>query len=276
MPTIQLSLAILAASLCHKAAADVSTHINFVTQYQVHLVNVLVDQNGLPYSTQTIESLASTPAANPPPAAPTAPAAVTSPAWVLGQSSDNGSPSHGQDHDVPAPGYTGSAADEIPSATPTTSPENTALLDPATSVSSPEPVTSDVPTFSQTTSSDPAPIPSKTTSSAPVTIGTDSKTFSGDATYYDVGLGACGVANDNSEFIAALNVDQFHEFGSMSNGNPACGKTATIHYQGKSVTVTIQDKCPGCAHGDLDLSPSAFEQLSDKGAGRIKMTWSFN
>lgn len=100
-----------------------------------------------------------------------------------------------------------------------------------------------------------------------------SQDFSGQATYYDVGLGACGVTNTNSELIAAMNVDQF---GSQSNGNPICGKQATLYYQGKSVTVTVQDKCPGCSYGDIDLSPAAFQALADESLGRIPITWHFN
>lgn len=47
--------------------------------------------------------------------------------------------------------------------------------------------------------------------------------------------------------------------------------------QGKSVTVTITDRCTGCAEFDLDFSPSAFSQLADQSVGRIHgMTWHFD
>jgi rare lipoprotein A (peptidoglycan hydrolase) len=42
---------------------------------------------------------------------------------------------------------------------------------------------------------------------------------------------------------------------------------------GKTVTVAIQDRCPGCAERDLDLSPSAFQQLAHLDVGRMEMTW---
>lgn len=119
-----------------------------------------------------------------------------------------------------------------------------------------------------------AEAPASTTTSA--SSGGSGAEFSGDATYYAPGLGACGWTNTESDFIAALNVDQFNGFGSMSNGNPVCGKKATIQYQGKTVTVTITDKCPGCSHGDLDLSPAAFQQLADESLGRIHIDWSFD
>lgn len=44
--------------------------------------------------------------------------------------------------------------------------------------------------------------------------------------------------------------------------------------QGKSVEVTVTDRCTGCAETDLDFSPSAFDQLADETVGRISgMTW---
>lgn len=43
--------------------------------------------------------------------------------------------------------------------------------------------------------------------------------------------------------------------------------------QGKSVTVTVEDRCVGCAEDDLDFSPAAFDQLADESLGRIAITW---
>ena len=43
---------------------------------------------------------------------------------------------------------------------------------------------------------------------------------------------------------------------------------------GKSVTVTVEDKCEGCAQFDLDMSPAAFNTLADPSVGRIHdVTW---
>lgn len=142
--------------------------------------------------------------------------------------------------------------------------------------------TTDSPTSVHTEPSPTANIASSSTesSSTPSTSADSSsgsgQTFDGDATFYEVGMGACGWQNDDSDFIAALNVDQFNGFGAMSNGNPVCGKKASISYNGKHTTVTITDKCPGCSHGDLDLSPAAFKSLADEGAGRIKISWQFS
>ena len=46
---------------------------------------------------------------------------------------------------------------------------------------------------------------------------------------------------------------------------------------GKSVQVTITDRCEGCDMFSLDFSPSAFTQLADESVGRLSgMTWKFN
>ena len=45
--------------------------------------------------------------------------------------------------------------------------------------------------------------------------------------------------------------------------------------QGKSVTATVADLCPGCGAGGVDLTPVAFEQLADLSVGRIEVTWDY-
>lgn len=43
------------------------------------------------------------------------------------------------------------------------------------------------------------------------------------------------------------------------------------------VTITIVDRCVGCAEWDLDFSPAAFSQLADESLGRLHgMTWHFD
>lgn len=39
--------------------------------------------------------------------------------------------------------------------------------------------------------------------------------------------------------------------------------------QGKTVTVTITDRCTGCALTSLDFSPAAFDELADPSVGRL-------
>jgi hypothetical protein len=106
-------------------------------------------------------------------------------------------------------------------------------------------------------------------------------TQTGQGTFYATGLGACGITNNDGQFIAAASHLLFDNFpgytGGNPNANPMCGRQVTAHYQGKSVTVTLTDRCEGCAVGDLDFSPAAFNQLADPSAGRISgMTWTWN
>jgi expansin (peptidoglycan-binding protein) len=59
------------------------------------------------------------------------------------------------------------------------------------------------------------------------------------------------------------------------NQNPICGRQAQITSGGKSIVVTVTDRCEGCAYGDFDLSPSAFNALQDFGVGRTGCTYQF-
>lgn len=98
---------------------------------------------------------------------------------------------------------------------------------------------------------------------------------SGDITYYEAGLGACGItSNGETDMIVALP----HEFmGTQSNGNPYCGKSLTISKGGKTIVATVADKCMGCVGRDLDLSNIAFKSLGiDFAVGRTTADWWFN
>ncbi|KAG1084906.1 hypothetical protein G6F42_021601 [Rhizopus arrhizus] len=74
--------------------------------------------------------------------------------------------------------------------------------------------------------------------------------------------------------IVALNHGQMAN-GANSNKNPNCGRRITATGPKGSVTVKVVDTCPGCANGDLDLSPAAFAKIADMDAGRVPVTWSW-
>ncbi|KAH9922477.1 RlpA-like double-psi beta-barrel-protein domain-containing protein-containing protein [Fomitopsis serialis] len=108
-----------------------------------------------------------------------------------------------------------------------------------------------------------------------------SGTQTGDATYYETGLGACGVTNTDSDYIVAVSENLFDNYpgytGANPNDNPVCNKQITASYNGKSVTVTVTDRCTGCDTTSLDFSPSAFQQLADLSVGRLHgMTWDWS
>lgn len=98
---------------------------------------------------------------------------------------------------------------------------------------------------------------------------------SGDITFYEAGLGACGETTDGeTDNVVAL---PWAFMGTQSNGNPFCGKTITISKGGKTVQATVVDKCMGCVGRDLDLSNKAFQDLGvDFSVGRTTADWWFN
>ena len=106
--------------------------------------------------------------------------------------------------------------------------------------------------------------------------------YTGDGTYYSpsVGFGSCGHLNKDTDHVAALATGSMTFYNpSNPNNNPICGHKVKVWETGKpskTVTVTIEDTCPGC-HGkyDLDLSPAAFNLLDNPQVGRIKISWEF-
>ncbi|KAF7343603.1 hypothetical protein MSAN_01980800 [Mycena sanguinolenta] len=98
---------------------------------------------------------------------------------------------------------------------------------------------------------------------------------SGIASYYfpDGGIGACGNALQNGDFIVALGTDTW-------DGGAHCGQTVDVQYQGTSIQVTVQDLCEGCASrgaNGLDLSQGAMAALDPNyvNDGVISVVWSF-
>jgi len=149
-----------------------------------------------------------------------------------------------------------------PASTPT--PQDS---QPSSSIPAPEPSTSP-------SQHSPAPTPTTSPTPTPTSGGnSNGQTYTGQGTYYDTGLGACGIVNTNTDFIAAAAKSFFDSYpgydGVNPNHNPMCGKIASVTYQGKNVQVSLTDRCEGCAYGDLDFSPAAFDKLADPSVGRI-------
>ncbi|RIB23917.1 expansin module family protein [Gigaspora rosea] len=97
-------------------------------------------------------------------------------------------------------------------------------------------------------------------------------TYSGDGTFYAVGLGACGIVNDNDQMVAALPAQQFDYL----TRTKACGSIAVVVHGGKQVTVKIIDRCAGCQLGDIDLSPAAFKKIAHPREGRVHVMYTLN
>lgn len=92
---------------------------------------------------------------------------------------------------------------------------------------------------------------------------------SGDATFYQPGVGACGWTSKSEDLIVAIGHD-LYDSGSY------CGRGLFASYNGKSVSVTVVDRCEGCTQNDLDLSPAAFNQLASPDVGLLhNVQWHF-
>ncbi|KIJ40170.1 hypothetical protein M422DRAFT_230335 [Sphaerobolus stellatus SS14] len=195
----------------------------------------------------------------------TIPSAVANVAAAPASSSVEVTPSSQEASPEPSPSPSAQASAQDP---PTTQPPAPTTQAAPTTSSTPAPV--------PTTSATPAPAPTTSSSS----LGNDVGTFTGQATWYDTGLTACGVTNTNTEYIAAVSELLFDTYpgynGANPNNNPICGKQAQVTYEGKTITVTITDRCTACAMYDLDFTPTAFQNLADLGAGRISgISWHF-
>ncbi|KAF9236492.1 RlpA-like double-psi beta-barrel-protein domain-containing protein-containing protein [Melanogaster broomeanus] len=95
-------------------------------------------------------------------------------------------------------------------------------------------------------------------------------THYGRGTWFNVGEGACGDWNVNSDSIVAISAQIYG-----SGGN--CGQWVhvTNTANGKSAYGLTRDECESCGAGDLDMSPGLFEQIGDLSTGVLSISWNF-
>jgi len=97
----------------------------------------------------------------------------------------------------------------------------------------------------------------------------DTEIHGGDATWYELAGNPvnCGFPTDSlPPYYAALNGPQYGDAD-------YCGACILAEGPGGSVELLIVDQCPGCAFGDIDLSPAAFEQIAALDDGRVEVSW---
>ncbi|EJT98499.1 barwin-like endoglucanase [Dacryopinax primogenitus] len=110
------------------------------------------------------------------------------------------------------------------------------------------------------------PAPQASSSSLEPTV------FTGRATWFEVGLGACGYTDTDADYVVALNAPQYTS-GDFCNRFLLVSNSDT----GASAVAKVRDECPGCAEGSLDMSPDLFKALSSGGLdeGVFPISWQF-
>ncbi|KAL6303393.1 hypothetical protein BKA93DRAFT_750563 [Sparassis latifolia] len=91
-------------------------------------------------------------------------------------------------------------------------------------------------------------------------------------TVYDPGLGACGITNVPSDFVVALDSDQY---GSGYPG-PNCFLSITIQVGNTTAIAQITEECPSCPLYGLQLTPGLFEVFAALEVGVLYGTWWVN
>ncbi|KAI1091892.1 hypothetical protein F5B19DRAFT_456687 [Rostrohypoxylon terebratum] len=144
----------------------------------------------------------------------------------------------------------------------------------------------------QTTAAPVTPSTSSTTAAAPTSSASSdgipyNQKFSGDITYYNAGLGACGyedTGKDDTTNIVAIPkafwdaISTATSYGINQPAHPLCDKTITITgSDGKTTTATIRDRCDGCAGHAIDVTPHTFNDLfGSLTGGRLEGSWVIN
>jgi expansin (peptidoglycan-binding protein) len=91
----------------------------------------------------------------------------------------------------------------------------------------------------------------------------------GEATFYgENAFGHCGFLAQEPQYHGAMNHTDYDTAA-------ACGTWVNIAGPSGEVTAFIDDECPECKPGDIDLGPNTFAKIGDLGAGRIPITWRY-
>ncbi len=99
----------------------------------------------------------------------------------------------------------------------------------------------------------------------------DSSTHTGKGTFYDYsGGGNCSLPVSTTTLTAAMNATDYAN-------SAACGGfiKVTNNDTGLSVTVRVDDQCPECAPGNVDLDQDAFAQIANLATGIIPIRWQY-
>lgn len=205
------------------------------------------------------------------PASSTQPPAVETPA--VEEKKPENPPAPAPPSSTPAP-----APSSVYTPPPPPPPPTSAAPVPEAPKESPKPVENSPPPAPSAPAPSPSPAPETPKPETPKPGNGGGNQHAGDITVYNPAGGntACGPAIQDSEFYAAISHLEWGNdvWGGEMNGNPWCGKKATVFLDGASVDVTIMDKCMGCQPGDIDITQGAWDKLTGgKYPDRFKGTW---
>lgn len=104
-------------------------------------------------------------------------------------------------------------------------------------------------------------------------IITSALAFTGDITSYGATLENqfCGFKKHSwgNQLTAAMNIAQI-------DNSASCGLCVSVDYGGKKTPVLIDNLCPECKFGDLDLSHEAWQVIvGNSDYSRLKASWEF-
>ncbi|CAH0493580.1 unnamed protein product [Peronospora farinosa] len=105
--------------------------------------------------------------------------------------------------------------------------------------------------------------------------------FEGDGTSYtlsEVSSGNCNfmsaIPTASTNFVA-LNEEQWNTLGNCGRCIEVSCIDVQCTVQNKTAVVQVLDRCPECAHGALDLSPTVFSDITGLGPNRLTVRWRF-
>ncbi len=101
----------------------------------------------------------------------------------------------------------------------------------------------------------------------------DGTMHEGEATFYEDGLlGNCSFPTEARPlYHAAMNHSDYA-------GSRPCGTYVHVRRRDdpqREVTVLIDNHCPECSPGDIDLSPAAFDRIAGRSEGRVDVEWNY-
>ncbi|KLO11473.1 hypothetical protein SCHPADRAFT_905974 [Schizopora paradoxa] len=85
---------------------------------------------------------------------------------------------------------------------------------------------------------------------------------------FNPGLGACGQASGENDFVIALSTSLF------DNG-AHCLQWVNIEARGKTAFAQVVDVCPTCSSDNIEMSPPLFDVFNFPSVGQQQVQWFF-